>query len=561
MPNFKEVNFNLNGITIITGNSSVNNQKDKSYNGVGKSFIIELVHFCLGADPKGNWCEKIDNIDFYLDFIHDNKEYKIKRNTKEKDNICINDEEFKLKSSKNKESFKDKISSMLLKNKNIYVRELLNNYFLRRDKTKYTNPILKDKYNKSVLYEEIRNVFHLFNLDIELIDLKNRIKTSMDELKELINYNEKIYNEKEFNRIKHEKNRLEKILRDFTISEEYSSYESKSNDLNLVIKEKNNRKFLLIEKLDRIKNMLSENIDITANDIEDMYREAKFIFDDKIKRTLNEVREFYDKIKEFRKVELNEEAKEIAEEINDLKLELSKLEGEYNEIIKILDNSMSLNRYKEVNNSLNDYLNEERKLIAIKETLDKKKEEVLVKKNEMLSLIKKIVEYIKLNNNFIENINDVFKEKIEYIYEEKGYKNSYIGIEGNNGDNNKTAYNIEVHVDAQDSDGVTGISIFAFDLLLQQFKKNHSIDFIFHDSRLFESIDPRQIKKMFELLNRDVKNFNFQYICSFNEDKLNSVKDLFENTNEYQNLVENNIKLRLSDTNKLLGSTIDFKYV
>jgi uncharacterized protein YydD (DUF2326 family) len=266
-------------------------------------------------------------------------------------------------------------------------------------------------------------------------------------------------------------------------------------------------------------------------------------------------------MKKFRKEELGEELDFINKQINDIDLELKDLHKGYNDIIKLLDNSMSLNRYKTINSELNNYTTKEAELITSKEVLDKKNEELISKKKEMIDLIAKIMDYIKINNHYIDNISKSFQNIIEEIYDEKEYKNAYINITGNNGDKNQVAYNIDVHVSAQNSDGVTGISIFAFDLLLLRKKRNHKIDFIFHDSRLFESIDPRQIKEMFIILNKEIKNNdNFQYICSLNEDKLKSLKDLCGDDNFYYDLIQKHIKLKLTDTNKLLGEKIDFNY-
>jgi hypothetical protein len=68
---------------------------------IGKFFalyspIIELIHFCLGSKTKGDWCEKLSDVDFYLDFINDGENFKIKRNTKNKNKIYLNEKEFKI---------------------------------------------------------------------------------------------------------------------------------------------------------------------------------------------------------------------------------------------------------------------------------------------------------------------------------------------------------------------------------------------------------------------------------------------------------------------------------
>ena len=46
---FKTIKFNPTGLTIIVGAKS---KGGETYNGVGKSLVIELLHFCLGSSKN-----------------------------------------------------------------------------------------------------------------------------------------------------------------------------------------------------------------------------------------------------------------------------------------------------------------------------------------------------------------------------------------------------------------------------------------------------------------------------------------------------------------------------
>jgi hypothetical protein len=165
----------------------------------------------------------------------------------------------------------------------ISIREILNNYFLRRGRNEYKTTILGDKWG-NINCDEIKNVFYLLNMNTELIDSKKKIKKLIDELNDMIKLYEKIYTKSDLNKVTIEKSRLEKVLNNFKVSEEYSIKENESNEINLAIKNKDNERFLLIAKAKRIKDILSETIDISAEDIEFMYKEAKFVFDQKSKK-------------------------------------------------------------------------------------------------------------------------------------------------------------------------------------------------------------------------------------------------------------------------------------
>ena len=85
---------------------------------------------------------------------------------------------------------------------------------------------------------------------------------------------------------------------------------------------------------------------------------------------------------------------------------------------------------------------------------------------------------------------------------------------------------------------------------------------IFHDSRLFSDIEPRQRSTIFKIAFEEAKNSNIQYIASVNEDQITPLKELLGKEN-YKKIIEDNIVLELtdeSDKTKLLGIQVDMRY-
>ena len=96
MESFKEVKFNKAGLSFIAAkqkNPEIT-KKGQTYNGVGKSLLVRIIHFCLGAnkrDYKG-FCDKLPEWEFYLEFEIKNTMYTAKRSTDNPDRIFLNGE-------------------------------------------------------------------------------------------------------------------------------------------------------------------------------------------------------------------------------------------------------------------------------------------------------------------------------------------------------------------------------------------------------------------------------------------------------------------------------------
>ncbi|MGB4351724.1 MAG: hypothetical protein WBJ01_04910 [Tissierellaceae bacterium] len=97
MDSFREVKFNKTGLSFIVAkqkNPEVT-EKGQTYNGVGKSLLVRIIHFCLGAskDDYKEFCEKLPGWEFYLDFEIENTKYIAKRATDNPNRIFLNGED------------------------------------------------------------------------------------------------------------------------------------------------------------------------------------------------------------------------------------------------------------------------------------------------------------------------------------------------------------------------------------------------------------------------------------------------------------------------------------
>ena len=87
-PSFHPIIFK-DGMNIIVGRQvAPHNENDgNTYNGVGKSLTLHLVHFCLGANKIDSFSQKLPGWEFTLRFQVNGEEYCASRKTDDQNKI------------------------------------------------------------------------------------------------------------------------------------------------------------------------------------------------------------------------------------------------------------------------------------------------------------------------------------------------------------------------------------------------------------------------------------------------------------------------------------------
>ena len=85
-------------------------------------------------------------------------------------------------------------------------------------------------------------------------------------------------------------------------------------------------------------------------------------------------------------------------------------------------------------------------------------------------------------------------------------------------DVDKEGYKFKIDIKKAGSDGVSSMKVFCYDLMLAEYWSTirHREFPLFHDSKLFADVDPRQVAKALEISSSKAESLDFQYICSMN---------------------------------------------
>jgi len=568
---FKTVNFNSHGFTFILAEKKDNEIKTKSsFNGVGKSLIIYLVHFCLGSQDNSDIKNKLSDEYFELEFEIEGQIYKSKRETSHQEYIYLDNDKLKVK------QFIEKIKELIFPEsttKYLTFKHLLSR-FIRPFTYSYAswNRWLPKEYK--IDHVPNLNTLHLFGIDSEIIlrkfELKEKLKDYESKLKSF--RKDPILQEyfKDANKdlsidietLKQSIELKQTKLKSLNFSEDYYEIESKTENLAIELRKINNKRILLENALTNIENSLKNDFSKNSEFVLGVYDMLKTSMKDDALRELNEVMNFHTSLLANRQKRLKEEKKRIIREIELIKQRFQKMTKEHNSYLELLNKNAPFEQGLAIKEDINKLTQKLTRLQQYDEIIEKYKSKISDKKLEIEEENKSADDYLKEVKDLRFNIDSKFKELIDSFYDNK---ESYISIKNNIG-NNTIRFNLNVKVEDDSSNGVREIEIFCFDLVLFYLKKNAHINFIFHDSRLFANVDPTQMIIAFEILSKLIEEKDIQYIVSLNENQYNEIKEQFNLVNKLEEFDkifnDETIKLRLTknDEGKLLGFQKDINY-
>src|SRR5436853_6652470 len=94
---FRAITFNRTGLSLIVAEQRTPRSNNTStYNGVGKSLLLELLHCCMGAQVNKNVQPHLREWEFYLSVDVEGSEHTIARSFEDPSKVRIDGDELSL---------------------------------------------------------------------------------------------------------------------------------------------------------------------------------------------------------------------------------------------------------------------------------------------------------------------------------------------------------------------------------------------------------------------------------------------------------------------------------
>jgi len=564
---FKTVRFNRTGVSLIVGS-----RKDplsggdgvRSYNGVGKSLLIEIIHFCLGSNANSAFRQHLPGWEFTLVFEAAGKINAASRSTEKQGEIRLNGQNF------NTKGFNEHLEKFCFDlpewgGKQLSFRSLLPR-FIRRSKADYNDARItsSDREPYTIL---LRNLF-LLGIDTSLIESKCQLRTRQSDL-ELFERNFKkdpfikeyyTGNKDASLQAKHLEEqivRLESDLSRFAVAEDYYQIEQEANEIASHLRALKNNKAIADNSLENVKKSMETRPDIPREKLLKIYGELQGAFKEDALKKLEDVELFHSQLLTNRMARLGQERIKLETEAKLLAAEIRALNSEVDAKLGYLADKKALDQYAAVSSQISDLRGKRQKLQDYQQLLHNSREEATSVRIKLAGENVKTNVYLDETAAERESRWTIFSSLAKLFFPDAP---AGIILNNNIGDN-KIRYDFDVRIEADGSDGINAVKLFCYDLSVVTAQQNHSMSFIFHDSRLFSDIDPRQRAVLFKTaLNQSLKN-NYQYIATVNQDQLDALRyELSED--EYNELLQCTV-LHLQDDgqeSKLLGIQVDMHY-
>lgn len=538
-PSFRGVEFEP-GFNVVLATRTLSATDKDSRNGAGKTTLIEIVHFCLGssADKKNRlMAEQLKGWTFTLELHLRGKPYTVSRSTGEPKKVIVEGDfaDWPMKPKKDRETgayvlsatqwtdvlgwlMFDLAAQAKMDSFEPSFRSLVS-YFARRGRDAFSTPF--EHHRKQLDWDKQVNNALLLGLSWEYPAKLQRLKDQekvVSQLRTAIKAGTfpdllGTVGELDAQRVRLEEvtRRRAEELRTFRVHPQYIEYQDQANSLQSTIRQLNqenasDRAMLSFYQESLVQERPAESVKLAK-----VYQEVGVGWPDGVKRRLEDVQSFHERLVSNRKAFLEAEISRLERAIVLRTDQVAPLSDKRAELLEVLNSHGALAEYAELQRLQSD---ETAKLAAVNDRIanlkkiDEIKSQSRIEREQLHILARSFYEERRAER---EKAISLFNSFSQALYSRPGE----LVVDVVNG-----GYRFNVEIERQDSQGVEQMKVFCYDLTIATLWAGRKAGpgFLIHDSTIFADVDERQKAHALELAARTAEASGFQYICCLNSD-------------------------------------------
>ncbi|GIL41220.1 DUF2326 domain-containing protein [Roseiterribacter gracilis] len=559
-------------MNVVLADRGSDSDETESTNGLGKTTLLRIIHFCLGSDLAKDRVLKhsaLVGVTFGIDIVINGAAHSVSRNTRNSkrvrlptslvpEHVVEREDEGGGFCTIDVDEWRCALSEIFIPDAKISGRanafsptfRELSHYFIRVGKAAYADPQIAFKQQPADT-SRLSLAFLLglnFSAQRKLqsdIDARTKVDQGLKLLEEASEGDkESSIGDLEAERVVLEAALTEhhRAIDSFNLRDDYHDLERRlgvhDRHLHRLINENHSDRKLL----EYYEESAEEEPQEDAAQPLDILQSAGAVFKLELLKSLEEVTAFHKQIYRNRSDFVAGEIKRLKQSIARRTLEIDKASNEKSTLLRVLASSGAIETLVELQRSateLSPKLEALRARIEERKRFDRRKDELTSQISRGRLLLKRDLDE---RQQVADEAISLFAEYTKYLY----------GVPGRLGvDVHNRGYRFNFSIDRQGSDGVDQMVVFCFDLLTATLRARRGAKFLTlaHDSSLFADVDPRQYGLALRLAAMTAAVEGFQYICCLNVGALPH-----GHLNNWK--LEPTVRLRLTDdgdSGRLLG--------
>ena len=559
-PSFKEVTFSSGFNVVLADRTKASTQRD-SRNGLGKTTLVEIIHFCLGSSIRKGHVMRSDHLkgwSFTLDLLIGGTELSVTRSVDNPRGVSLEGDvsglDLREPEWREKKMLPFALSLELaepLANRRRMVStsdwisvlgNLLFGLTVEDTKAKY-QPTFRSLFSYMARHGRegfispfsshsrervgVRQVNNAFLLGLSW-EHARRFQELKDEEKALNSVRNAAQQgllqgivgslgplEAERTRLAAEYARQRESLRNFRVHSEYSAIDQEANDLTATIQELKNSNFVDAGTLALYYSSLNEENAPEAAEVLSVYRAVGRTMPGLVSHQLEEVERFHEQLLTNRREYLQSEVQRLTDDRTKRDNEILRLSDRRARLMNTLRVYGALEEYNELQER---HMETSSELEGVNGRIENLKRfeagmsDVRLRRERLLQTARREFEERRHTR---ETAISLFNANSQALYEAPG--NLVLEI-------TDTGFEFDVEIMRSGSQGIENMKIFCYDLMLAQLwaERRPSAAIMIHDSTIFDGVDERQVAKGLELVAREAETRDFQYICALNTDTMPS---------------------------------------
>jgi uncharacterized protein YydD (DUF2326 family) len=311
-------------------------------------------------------------------------------------------------------------------------------------------------------------------------------------------------------------NELQQQIADFRVVPEYENIRRDADDIGQRI-----RALRAADDIDRrnLQDMHEAAADVAEPDdryLESAFKQLQVVIGQEVRRHFDEVRSFHQTVVRNREIQLRDEIARLERTLEQRAQEREQLGERQAALLRTLNSGGALDALTALQFALareQAHLESLRHRFQAAQALESSRREI---EGKRLELEDALVTDLQERDPITADANALFNQYARRLYGEG--RNPYLAfIPG------RQRMRIETHIDDADSRGIQSMVIFCFDLTLAvtAHRAGRGPDFLVHDSHLYDGVDERQVARALQVAAEVTEAENMQYIVSMNTDDLN----------------------------------------